>query len=599
MKHMHLLVLLVAGGSMAFAAERVLLPNAVVHMPVKEVTVFKDGHAFVLHEGRLPTDAAGQIVLDNLPVPVIGTFWPYSGEKEAPLASVTASRRKMAVERTPMTVREMIEASGGAEIALIESGQRYVGRVVGIPTRTAEELRRTSPPDSEEALDQKSNQFFFQTFDALKLLDFTRVSDVTFKTPPKAVVGEEFRNVLTLKLDWGNRQPEAAARAGLVYLQKGIRWIPNYRISLDGNGGAVAKLQATLVNELTDLEDVTVHLVIGVPTFAFKDTADPIALPRVTAALSRFFQEDARTAYAFNNAIMTQQAVDFRNDARPVQPYSQPRVEPGAEPRRDLGPEVAVSGQSEDLFLFTIKHITLRKGDRMVVPVVEHALKYKDVYVLNLPYTPPSEVRRSFNPQQQTELARLIGLPKVMHHVRLINPGTLPITTAPALILRGEQVIAQGMTTYTATGASSDVPLTAAVDISVRKTESEVEREKNAASWLTPSMPPHPREVAYSRAKQNGKITIVSYHGQPVDLEVTRHLVGNADTADHEGVVTGVNMSEDDFFWMTSTYPAWWSWYAWADWWYHFNGMGRVDWKLTLKPGEKAELGYTWHYFWP
>jgi hypothetical protein len=43
-------------------------------MPVKEITVFKDGHAFVLHEGPLPTDGAGNVVLDYLPAPVLGTF---------------------------------------------------------------------------------------------------------------------------------------------------------------------------------------------------------------------------------------------------------------------------------------------------------------------------------------------------------------------------------------------------------------------------------------------------------------------------------------------------------------------------------------------
>ena len=46
-------------------------------MPVKEVTVFKDGHAFVLHEGAMPTDAAGNVLMDYLPSPVLGTFWPY------------------------------------------------------------------------------------------------------------------------------------------------------------------------------------------------------------------------------------------------------------------------------------------------------------------------------------------------------------------------------------------------------------------------------------------------------------------------------------------------------------------------------------------
>ena len=39
----------------------------------------------------------------------------------------------------------------------------------------------------------------------------------------------------------------------MMYVQKGLRWIPGYRSTLDGKGKAAIKLQATLVNELTDL----------------------------------------------------------------------------------------------------------------------------------------------------------------------------------------------------------------------------------------------------------------------------------------------------------------------------------------------------------
>ncbi|MHC4494414.1 MAG: hypothetical protein ACYSYM_01165, partial [Planctomycetota bacterium] len=33
-------------------------------MPVKEITIFKDGHAFVLHEGKMPTGTDGNVSID-------------------------------------------------------------------------------------------------------------------------------------------------------------------------------------------------------------------------------------------------------------------------------------------------------------------------------------------------------------------------------------------------------------------------------------------------------------------------------------------------------------------------------------------------------
>jgi len=81
-----------------------------------------------------------------------------------------------------------------------------------------------------------------------------------------------------------------------------------------------------------------------------------------------------------SNSIMTQSA--RMNEVRQVQPAAP----------ADLGPEIASQGKSEDLYLFQVKHVTLKKGQRMVLPVAEYAMKYKDVYTLDVPVTPPPEV---------------------------------------------------------------------------------------------------------------------------------------------------------------------------------------------------------------
>src|SRR5688500_1366460 len=61
--------------------------EALAKMPVKEITVFKDGHALVLHAGKMATDKNGDVIMDYLPHPVLGTFWPYSSEKDVKLVS--------------------------------------------------------------------------------------------------------------------------------------------------------------------------------------------------------------------------------------------------------------------------------------------------------------------------------------------------------------------------------------------------------------------------------------------------------------------------------------------------------------------------------
>jgi len=557
--------------------------SALAKLPVREITVFKDGHAFVLHSGKLPTDAAGNVLMDYLPTPVIGTFWPYAAEKRAKLSAVTASPRKVWVERTALNLRELIEANVGTDVFVTETTttNRYRAIILQVPNQSGEELETTSPPNSGQKLPVKGSVVLLKLPDGgVKVVGLDRLLDVTFVGEHKEKVAqEEFRNLLTLKLDWDGR-PQKEAEVGLLYLQRGVRWIPNYKVTIDGKGTAVVKLQATLLNELTDLEDVTAHLVIGVPTFAFKETVDPLSLQQAVAQLSQYFRPDAQTAYGFANAIMSQRGSDYRG--------AQPAGEPGR--TIDLGPEVATSGKTEDLFMFSVKHVTLKKGQRMVVPITEFTLKYKDVYALDIPFTPPAEVWRNHNNgQQQSELARLFNSPKVMHKIRLANSSEYPLTTAPALILRDDRVLAQGLMTYASPGAEADLDVTTAVDVRVKKTDNETKRTPNAANW---------QGNQYGRIDLEGKITLTSFAKQPVEVEVVRSVLGNVDVADHDGKIEMVNIFEDPTFGSGGPDPYWWGWFNWPWWWHHFNGVGRIRWTVKLEPGHPADLAYVWNYYW-
>jgi hypothetical protein len=533
----------------------------------------------------MPTDAAGSVLMDYLPAPVMGTFWPYTTEKSAKLTSVTVGQRRVAVRRSPLTLRELIEAHPGAEVVVTEtSTPSYSATILGVTERGVEELETTAPPNSGELLPQKGEVALLRTEAGVKAVALSRIQDVTFKEPPKgASVETEFRNLLTLQLDWAGRKPAATAEVGLMYLQRGIRWIPHYKVTLDGKGSARVQLQATLLNELTDLSNVTAHLVIGVPTFQFKDTVDPMALQQSLANLSPYFREADPSAGQYqmlSNALMTQ--------ARMGEQRQRPSA---AAPASDFGPELDGADSVEDLHIFTVKNVTLKKGQRMVVPVTEFTVAYRDVYVLDLPFAPPNEVRRDFNTQQQAELARLLAAPKVMHKLRLTNSSEHPFTTAPALIVRSDRVLGQGLMTYTSKGGTTDLPITAAVDVRVKKSDSETLRTPNAANWDGSN---------YARVDLRGTVALTNFRKEPVDVEITRHVLGNITEADSDGAIAMVNVFEDSTYAPASgsPYPHWWGWWNWPHWWSRFNGVGRITWTATLDAGASHDFTYTWHYFW-
>lgn len=112
------LVVLASGA--VLAAAPAAEPKALENLPIKEVTAFKDGHAFVLHEGAMPTDDAGRVVLDYLPAPVLGTFWPYAADPKTKLTAVVAGKRRVSVERTALTIAALVEGNVGAKVRVSE-----------------------------------------------------------------------------------------------------------------------------------------------------------------------------------------------------------------------------------------------------------------------------------------------------------------------------------------------------------------------------------------------------------------------------------------------------------------------------------------------
>jgi hypothetical protein len=558
--------------------------KALSSMPVREITVFKDGHAFVLHEGEVATDEAGNVHLDYLPTPVIGTFWPYSADAKVKLESVAAGRHRVKLERTALSIRELLEANIGSKIRIREArlvdgkpeSAIYSCTILSIPKRSADELEASAPAGNGPRVAEAGQIILLKSEEGTRAVPIATIQDVTFLDNPKAQVAyEEIRNLLRLKLNWGDQKPKKTAKVGLTYLQRGIRWIPQYRLTLNDNGTVKVQLQATLLNELTDLKNVRANLLVGVPTFDFKDTVDPISLQRAVAELSQYFDTGTRMSNGFSNSIMTQQAVRMTE---------RPRSNPQGN-TVDLGPNVAGSGQNESMFMFTIRGVTLAKGERMVLPVGEWTMKYEDIYRLEVPIRPPAEVRRNFNTEQQRRIAELMRTPKAKHVIRITNSEKTPMTTAPALIVSEKGILGQGMMTYTAAGATVDIVVTTAVNVGVAHTENELQRTANARKF---------GGYNYDQIDMDGKIRVTNFKNEPIKVEVVRTTLGLVSEAGQDGRISRPRA------WLADDVgqPVWWSWYSWPGWWHHMNSRSQVNWEFQLEAGKEIALPYKWSYFW-
>ena len=553
------------GGCVLAEPQASALPALAEELPVREVTVFKDGHAFVLREASRPADAAGRIVLDELPEPVLGTFWPYAfgGPR---LLSATAARERVEAEHSALDLVELVRANAGREVVLVETdGTKNEGRLLGLTRRDAEEVEANDPEGARPRLPELGKLVLLATSSATRAVPVEHVRELEVRGELVRRFSEQvLRERLTLRVD----QAGGDVTVGVAYVQKGLRWIPAYRIELGADERAAVRLEATLVNDLVDLEHATVHLVVGAPRFEFAGEIDPISLREVAAGIrARVLARDRFSNLASNpNVLMTQAAGFVEAEQAPAGP--------------ELGPGTA----EEDLFLYSLRDVTLRKGERMVLPLSEFTLPYRDVYVLEVPLGPPPELSQQWTGERALEIARLLAAPKAMHTLRLENTSDAPFTTAPALVLSGGKPLAQGRMLYTPRGARTDLGINPAVDVRVEIEEHEQGRTTERMAGDD-----------YQRTAVCGSITLTNLKSKAVELEVRRDVLGLVDEVGQGGQKVQRGLSES---WSAQALPPWWGWYSWPYWWFRFNGLGRFSWSTKLEPGASAKLEASWHYFW-
>jgi hypothetical protein len=585
----------IALAAVAFAAET---PPAA--MKVTDVTVFKDGHALVMARGSA-TLADGWCRTREVPAPILGTFWAFTTDADAKVDIVKAGFVESNETLPCLTLDQIIQANKGKEAVIIEQPKdapavAHTGILRGIVEHEEERetpVARSTPNRYDrwgryigegnvtEAREERVRSFgsfvMIETKDGVELILRDAIRSISLAGKNPATTRTETKKVreIAMHVVAKGRPASGKQEVGAVYLQKGLRWIPCYRIELLDDGKAKLCLQGTLINELTDLENANVRLVVGVPSFVMKDTLSPLALREVGLRLSSYFQPPAQAAPGggvdyLSNAMMSQVAMP-----------SAPRGE-GAERG---GPNIPAEGQQEDLFLYTKKGVSLKKGESAVFDLLEVTVPYEDLYVWEIAPLPPREMWQHVGREQQQQLIRSMTGAKAMHHLRLTNSGDTPWTTGPATIFKGATPLGQQLLTYTSVKNKVDVPITIATDLNTKKEDTETARKHDALVIST---------THYTQVTLHGKLTVTSFKDKAVRLIVKRKLVGTASDVSHDGKVRQANTIEDIAPELEGYAWYWWSW----PWWYiSVNPFSEITWELDLAKGKDVTLEYNCSYY--
>jgi hypothetical protein len=521
---------------------------------IKRVAVFKNGFAFTYREGEANIQN-GWVYTTNAPIGVLGTIWGYSTSPDVRVSQLLASVSEKSETERIININEMLLANEGSRIRFVDynnSSKIYEGTYEILSLNRNFAISRTA----ETPYQQQEITISLKTETGIMLFQSGSLRNIEFFGQPKMEkpkISKE--NRLSIKVD--NAKDNEKINLGIAALERGIRWIPAYRVEVKGSPVKEAKLEleAMLINELTDLKNSEVYFVVGVPHFMFQDLMSPLSMNTAFAGVSGYFQTGAGNSRrdSFSNAIMSQvsissdDAVSF-NDGSPTVPEE----------------EKGNAFSAEQLFLYQTNQINLKKGERASLRLFSLTVPATEIFEWTLNDSVDTRKRYLEYSNSSNSIPFTQDLSsKVWYALRLKNNTGMPWTTASAISFRDWKPLGQDMLTFTPVGGENILRVTPATEVIGTHTLEEKSRTQSRMRYGG-------SDYDFDLITVQGKIKLRNIKKEPVEVVLTRNVVGEVSEASDGGKISreGLNLQA-------------------------VNPNSIVKWNLMLPSGEK-EIIYTY-----
>ncbi len=538
----------------------------------QKVVVFKDGYSLIIKKGVGTTDEHGEIHTDEVPdAAVLGSFWATS--QDGGLVGMRAGWREETIdENVTVTAGDNLQillANEGrkAEVILTD-GKRVSGLIHKVlvsensrPSHPIAEPFSSLPRSNPAATITKTesvrsgSHFILRTEAGDQLFAAAAVGSLIIADMATSTTEKVRTKKRSKRLSFRFGKPNAKQEITMMYFRPGVRWIPTYRVDLSGQGAkekvAEISLQAEILNEAEALIDVPVDIVVGVPNFRFQKTPSPLVLESVLRnSLARA-----------EPALMTQMRNDFSNAAYSSRPAELRRAAAAASGAGSVElPGELTAGGAQDLFIYNLPNLRLRKGDRAAIAIFTAKVPYRDVYTWDLHLTRADIATAPAGQGIASPLA--LSTNQVWHQIELTNITKVPWTTGAAMIMMGQQPLGQELLTYTSPKDYCRVPVTVSVETRGSFAETETARQIKALKW-------DGRD--YVRIQNEATLDLCNNKPVPIDVEISVRLGGRVEKVSNDGVTSLLAFDRSD-----------WTQYRGSE---AVNNSSRVKWKTSLEAG--------------
>lgn len=571
-----------ASGKPAATSRLKLKPNRVI--------VFKDGYCLVVKQAVATTDAEGNVFTDEVPdAAVLGSFWavPEKGTIKTTIAGWVNTESKTNREISCTSIIEIVKSNLGKECSFEIGERRIEGTLLKI-------LSTDDTPIEIPAFPQNSHRaelfltstgtvpvtqipattissvtgafFLIRTRTGDKMIQASSVTDLTIENMSSSIeqtiTTRSRHKRLTMKFGEANTD----IKLNLMYFRPDVRWIPTYRVNLTGQPladkeNAVGKtnarkkaeliMQGEILNEAEDFINVPFHVVVGVPNFRFRSVPSPMVLEGTMRNLLGQAAPDimGMANNSVSNAIYSQRSGEFRSNRAT-----------GDDARSDVAlPDELIGKGGNDLFVYELPPMTLKRGERAMVPILRTEVAYRDIYTWDIELT-HSESYAATSAESPSPL--ILSETKVWRQIELINNTDIPWTTGAAMLVDGQQPLAQELLTYTSPGGICRVPVTVSVDLRGKAEDTEVNRVLNALKW---------RGYDYARVEGKIEVELANNKTESVPVEVRLRFGGKATKVTDDGKITLESFRMED--WRDNRGNP-------------INNSSSIRWTATIAPGE-------------
>ncbi|UCC21510.1 MAG: hypothetical protein JSW23_06745 [Planctomycetota bacterium] len=520
---------------------------------LRQVALFKNGLGFFVYEVTCPKKSDS---FSFVPCAAAshGSFW-VSYPPKVELEGLTAREVDMEEMVEAVTVGELLRANVGRKVSVVFDDEQ----IIGVIKHFADERKGPKPesygPGGAEmarvnytgASLGQSRLVIIETDKGEVCIDPHSVKKVEF---PGGKAEKRFaRKKKSMQVGVKLGGPAGGKKLTVSYLAKGITWAPSYIVDITEGDEARISAKAAVINEVCDLDDVTVQLITGFPNLQFADIVSPLAkkenLGQFLSALAKGQSEVERRGVMYNVAMQRAGAFEEMGAAAAMPAYG-----------------AAEAGKvAEDLFLYPVEDVKLSKGEVGYLPLFTESVPYKHIYKWEIPDYVNEEDRYLYGRREQEREA----VEEVWHCLRMENKTKVPWTTAPAEIVKEGLILGQDTLNYTAAEGETTVKITQAVGVKAEQVELEIERKRDAARLYGNH---------YDLVTVEGKLSVRNFQQKAITLEITKTLSGEVKSSEPEAKIESLARGLR-----------------------RMNAVRELTWRVELGAGERKELNYLYEVY--